>query len=258
MHMYIGSLHQRFQYPSFVRDTDHAATEQVSTRQEEFRKLEEALASTFRCMEDLRGRLAPMEESAGVFRLAFGWRDARRVLREVRRTLHRGVAGEPTDSPLDRAQERTILGCLALAAALGGLGAPCAAALSYWVWGAAAAGFAAANTVLLLNFSRLSLPHVHRRLERQLAALSARRDAILEEIRTLQASSARAGKMHVRACVFLQSVNVLRNINYFVLCVKTETQRMALGRGGMQSQAFHSYFRFIYTNYLEYSIHVLN
>lgn len=57
------------------------------------------------------------------------------------------------------------------------------------------------------------------------------------EIRDLQRSSQKAGAAHARACIFLQSVNVLRNINYVLLCIKTETQRAtAAARGFGASQ----------------------
>ncbi|CAJ1351040.1 unnamed protein product, partial [Effrenium voratum] len=111
------------------------------------------------------------------------------------------------DSPEDRAAEMRIILCLAAAALAG------AAAIPY--------------AVLLLNYQRLSLPHVHRRFERQLGQLSSRREEILVEIRDLQRSSQKAGAAHARACICLQSVNVLRNINYVLLCIKTESQRAA-------------------------------
>eukprot|EP00933_Yihiella_yeosuensis_P080423 TRINITY_DN93828_c0_g1_i1.p1 TRINITY_DN93828_c0_g1~~TRINITY_DN93828_c0_g1_i1.p1 ORF type:complete len:487 (-),score=75.94 TRINITY_DN93828_c0_g1_i1:32-1456(-) len=114
-----------------------------------------------------------------------------------------------------------------------------------WLWSVAAMGFAAANVVLLLNYQRLSLPHVHKRFERQLHLLSYRRESILLEIKELQKTSNKASAAHTRACIFLQSVNVLRNINYVVLCIKTESQRaamaaiksQALSKGGNGSQA---------------------
>ncbi|CAE8659495.1 unnamed protein product [Polarella glacialis] len=114
-------------------------------------------------------------------------------LQELRGSKQAQKEQEVVDSPEDRAAERRIVGCLATACVLGLLGTPLAMTIASWLWAASSAGFAAANLVLLLNY-QLSLPHVHHRFERRLSLLS----------------------------VFLQSVNVLRNINYVVLCIKTE------------------------------------
>jgi len=137
------------------------------------------------------------------------------------------------DSAEDRAAEWRIIFCLGLASLAGAAGIPYAAIVAgSFLWAALSFGFSVANMVLLLNYQRLSLPHVHRRLERQLGHLSSRREEILSELRELQRSSQKAGAAHARASIFLQSVNVLRNINYVLLCIKTETQRAAAAATG--------------------------
>ena len=75
--------------------------------------------------------------------------------------------------------------------------------------------------------TRLSLPHTHRQFERQVSALADQRKEILADIESIQVDSMGAGMTHVRACILMQSVNVVRNINYFLMCVKTESQRAA-------------------------------
>eukprot|EP00931_Biecheleriopsis_adriatica_P047107 TRINITY_DN27132_c0_g1_i1.p1 TRINITY_DN27132_c0_g1~~TRINITY_DN27132_c0_g1_i1.p1 ORF type:complete len:1505 (-),score=312.51 TRINITY_DN27132_c0_g1_i1:55-4569(-) len=243
-------LHQRFQYHSFSRDDDLKASEEEPPV-EQFERLEQALTSNFQSLQELRGRLAPMATAAGTLR-CIRRRDlvlAAASLQELMRRCQ-GLAGHKKgkgekqsegslsdDSPEDTAAERRILGCLSCAALVGLLAAPFAAAAGIWLWATMATSFAAANIVLLLNYQRLSLPHVHRRFERQLCHLSDRREDILAEIRDLQHSSQQAGATHMRAFIFLQSVNVLRNINYVVLCIKTESQRAAAASsGGMAMQ----------------------
>ncbi|CAE7335537.1 COMT [Symbiodinium necroappetens] len=249
-------LHQRFQYRSFAKGDEMPGSEEPGVGVEEFERLEQALAANFESLQDLRRRLAPLASPAGTLRcpcrsdLLQGAAEVQSMLRRslssssshvvmMRRTEEGKQAPEVLeDSPEDRRSERRILMTLALAACCGVAAVPYAAIARAWLWAIAFFGFALANIVLLLNYQRLSLPHVHRRFERQLSHLSSRREEILVEIRDLQRSSQKAGAAHARACIFLQSVNVLRNINYVVLCIKTETQRAAAaamgGMGGMQ------------------------
>ncbi|CAE7243106.1 COMT [Symbiodinium natans] len=244
-------LHQRFQYRSFAKGDEAPGLEEPSAGVEEFERLEQALATNFESLQDLRRRLAPMASPAGTLRcpcrkdLLEGAAEVQAMLRRslsstpwaMMRYAEEGkpAADVPEDSPEDRQAERRILMTLALATCSGVAAVPYAVFAGAWLWAIAFFGFALANAVLLLNYQRLSLPHVHRRFERQLSHLSSRREQILVEIRDLQRSSQRAGAAHARACIFLQSVNVLRNINYFVLCIKTETQRAAAAAmGGME------------------------
>lgn len=249
-------LHQRFQYRSFAKGDEMPGSEEPGVGVEEFERLEQALAANFESLQDLRRRLAPLASPAGTLRcpcrsdLLQGAAEVQSMLRRslssasshvvmMRRTEEGKQSAEVLeDSPEDRRAELRILMTLALAACCGVAAVPYAAIARAWLWAIAFFGFALANIVLLLNYQRLSLPHVHRRFERQLSHLSSRREEILVEIRDLQRSSQKAGAAHARACIFLQSVNVLRNINYVVLCIKTETQRAAAaamgGMGGMQ------------------------
>jgi len=120
-----------------------------------------------------------------------------------------------------------MVSCLFLAACAGAAGVVVAALQRRWGWMAGSAAFGEANAVLLLNYSRLFLPHVRRRLERRLRQLSEQRDGLQREVQDMQKVSRRAGVVHVRACIFMQSVNVIRNMNYLALCVKAEVQRAA-------------------------------
>eukprot|EP00913_Durusdinium_trenchii_P031965 g29938.t1 len=220
---------------------------------EEFEKLEQALSANFDSLQELRGRLAPMANSAGTLRCPRR-SDLVRAASELQQLLQ-GLAAR-RKGKADKKLAESLDDSLA--------GIPYAILQSAWLWAAIAFGFALANSVLLLNYQRLSLPHVHRRFERQLSHLSSRRERkglgigqqaapwhrrqshavfcireeeILVEIRDLQRSSQKAGAAHARACIFLQSVNVLRNINYVLLCIKTETQRAtAAARGFGASQ----------------------
>merc|ERR550532_762946 len=118
-----------------------------------------------------------------------------------------------------------MMSCLMLATGFGFIGSLTAAMCERWGWIIGTFCFCVANAVLLLNYSRLFLPHVRRRFERQLLELSRQQDALLQEVHIVQQNSQRARVVHNRAAIFLQSVNVIRNINYLALCIKTEVQR---------------------------------
>ncbi|CAK9026835.1 Hypothetical protein SCF082_LOCUS17685 [Durusdinium trenchii] len=87
--------------------------------------------------------------------------------------------------------------------------------------------FGCANSVLLQNYSRLHLPHVRRRLELRLKELSHQKDALLKDVQQVQRASRKTGMVQVRAHIFLQSVNVIRNMDYLARCIKTEVQRLS-------------------------------
>lgn len=252
-------LHQRFQYVSFSDSED--SSQQGGDKQVpgagEFKRLELALSTNFQCLQDLKGRLAPLATAAGTLR-CLRWRDVKWAAAELSlhcrqclasaRNLQNQKLAHPdmhADAAEDRMAERRILACLLSAACLGICAIPLAASAGAWLWVIAMLGFVGANLVLLLNYHRLSLPHVHRRFERRLEHLSERRDEILREIKDLQRSSQRAGAVHARASIFLQSVNVLRNINYVVLCIKTESQRSMASSSGMQAKVVQGGLRLL-------------
>eukprot|EP00449_Zooxanthella_nutricula_P062639 CAMPEP_0198573848 /NCGR_PEP_ID=MMETSP1462-20131121/113804_1 /TAXON_ID=1333877 /ORGANISM="Brandtodinium nutriculum, Strain RCC3387" /LENGTH=515 /DNA_ID=CAMNT_0044305041 /DNA_START=1 /DNA_END=1544 /DNA_ORIENTATION=- len=122
-----------------------------------------------------------------------------------------------------------MMSSLFLAAVGGLLASPVALLAGKWGWAPGALCFGLANVVLLLNYSRLQLPHVRRHFEQRLKELSQQQDGILHEVQELQRASKNAGMLHVKASIFMQSVNVIRNINYLASCIKTEVQRAALG-----------------------------
>eukprot|EP00435_Cladocopium_sp_Y103_P023535 s353_g5.t1 len=277
-------LHRRFQYRSFNMGDEMLPHEESAPRVgiEEFERLEQALSANFESLQEsneLKGKLAPMADSAGTLQCPRR-RDLAQAAWHLQQMLQGffaarqkclaksdgklgpdGTLEDSAEDRQDRAAEWRIIFCLGLASLAGAAGIPYAArhltkrSLSF--------GFSVANMVLLLNYQRLSLPHVHRRLERQLGHLSSRRERadpwlevcptrlhepagilematwptevmeeILSELRELQRSSQKAGAAHARASIFLQSVNVLRNINYVLLCIKTETQRAAAAATG--------------------------
>ncbi|CAE8586556.1 unnamed protein product [Polarella glacialis] len=205
-------LHQRFQYPSFTREEDAQNMGEEGggvAGAEEFQRLEVALSANFDSLQELRGHTklvytlrspGTSDNSSGHFAVLAPQRPE---------TLGQGSKQaqkeqEVVDSPEDRAAERRIVGCLATACVLGLLGTPLAMTIASWLWAASSAGFAAANLVLLLNYQRL-LSCLCQSAERA----SSWKSEIFR------------GTAHPGG-VFLQSVNVLRNINYVVLCIKTE------------------------------------
>ncbi|CAJ1397319.1 unnamed protein product, partial [Effrenium voratum] len=96
--------------------------------------------------------------------------------------------------------------------------------------------FGCANSVLLQNYSRLHLPHVRRRLERRLKELSQQKDSLLRDVQQVQRVSRRTGMVQVRAHIFLQSVNVIRNMDYLTRCIKTEVQRLSGDKKARKAQ----------------------
>lgn len=122
--------------------------------------------------------------------------------------------------------------------------------------------------VLLQNYSRLHLPHVRRRLEHRLNELSQQKDALLRDVQQVQRASRQTGmarrpsvsavsatfrcfrslfkdafymllgpvEVQLRAHIFLQSVNVIRNMDYLARCIKTEVQRLATDKKARRAQ----------------------
>lgn len=245
-------LHQRFPYTSFVtedhnslhflrHDTADAAADMGGG--DEFRRLEQALAQNLVAFQELRSRIAPWAQSRA--KLWGSWADVYAVSGRLQQVLHwplrvraaPSVAAAraalaaglslPSDGedPKDHLSELQTLSCLFLSSAIGLLITILAFVRMRWCWVLCSAGFFVCNLVLLLNYPRLYLPHVRRRLDRRLTDLSQQRETLENETRVAQRSHQRAGLVHVRACICLQSVNVLRNVNYLALCVKTEVQR---------------------------------
>ncbi|CAE8603378.1 unnamed protein product [Polarella glacialis] len=248
-------LHRRYPYPSFqgndpfvppVRGNGSGGWPSV----DEFERLERVLAQNLQALEELRRHLAPYEDPA---RDAFSWswsdtlilatrfRQALRWPAKAKRaaaaavaagvglvpTNGHGEAQEDSVDHLDNLAELTTISGLFLASSCGFLGAVATLLSGRLIYVAYAFAFGVANAVLLLNYSRLYLPHVRRRLEQRLQELAGQRVSILQEVQSVQRASRCTGIVHARAHIFLQSVNVIRNINYLALCVKTEVQRAA-------------------------------
>eukprot|EP00929_Paragymnodinium_shiwhaense_P000442 TRINITY_DN100684_c0_g1_i1.p1 TRINITY_DN100684_c0_g1~~TRINITY_DN100684_c0_g1_i1.p1 ORF type:complete len:1310 (-),score=269.55 TRINITY_DN100684_c0_g1_i1:17-3946(-) len=241
-------LQTRFCYPgSFVTEEVPQQCE-VQEGAEEFERLERALSANVQSVHRLRSRLVPMEKQVGGMRCPRK-ADLRRACDEMRRVVQlcAGLEGgrqesDLPDTPEDRAAERRTLGSLAAAVIGGAAVTLLCVPLCSLLWLMAAAGFSVANVILLTNHWRLSLPYVHRRIERRLVDLSDGREQILEEIKGLQGTLQMAGIQHMKATIFLQSVNVLRNITYMVMCIKKEAgQAEAVAPSfGVDPQAAHS------------------
>eukprot|EP00435_Cladocopium_sp_Y103_P055289 s223_g18.t1 len=235
-------LHRRFPYVSFYGPDDYAVGGSVSEADGglEFERLQQALQQNLQALQDLRSRLAPYQESsrsslfwkwsdvvavATRFREALGF-PAKAAKAAASGTFGLGRGMEEVDLSDSLAEFTTIFG-LFLAALVGIIGSGGAALGHQWGWAAGLLAFACANSVLLQNYSRLHLPHVRRRLEQRLKELSQQKDALLKDVQQVQRASRKTGIVQLRAHIFLQSVNVIRNMDYLTRCIKTEVQRMS-------------------------------
>lgn len=238
-----SNLHQRFPYIRFggLGDTHNAKPMQVAQACE---RLQEKFSSNAESLRALRDRLGSLEKRGKEWSFSCRWDDVRRAFAEVGTVLRhpfRMEGGGRTSRCEDGVDathnwvERRLKICLAVSAATSAFACVSATLGMGLPWSVCAADFSIANGVLLLCFSRLSLPHTHRQFERQVSALADQRKEILADIESIQVDSMGAGMTHVRACILMQSVNVVRNINYFVMCVKTESQRAAMSAGGAES-----------------------
>jgi len=240
--LFTERLHRRFPYVSFYGPDDYAVGGSASEADGgvEFERLQQALQQNLQALQDLRLRLAPYQESsrsslfwkwsdvvavATRFREALGF-PAKAAKAAASGTLGLGRGMEEVDLSDSLAEFTTISG-LFLAALAGVIGSVGAALLHRWGWVAGLLAFGCANSVLLQNYSRLHLPHVRRRLEHRLKDLSQQKDALLRDVQQVQRASRKAGIVQVRAHIFLQSVNVIRNMDYLARCIKTEVQRMS-------------------------------
>lgn len=235
-------LHRRFPYVSFYGPNDYAVGGSVSEADGslEFERLQQALQQNLQALQDLRSRLAPYQESSRSS-LFWKWSDVVAVATRFREALGfpakaakaaasgtfglgRGI--EEVDLSDSLAEFTTIFG-LFLAALVGMIGSGGAVLGHQWGWAAGLLAFGCANSVLLQNYSRLHLPHVRRRLEQRLKELSQQKDALLKDVQQVQRASRKTGIVQLRAHIFLQSVNVIRNMDYLTRCIKTEVQRMS-------------------------------
>jgi hypothetical protein len=232
-------LQCQFPYPFFHENGfSSAESEAPLTCSQDLRRLEQALQHNLQCLQDLRGRLRPLETARTA--LFWTWADIHMIWRRFQQALQypgklvvmeavgtAGLRASSHEDPRDQLTEFRMMSCLLLATGFGFLGSLVAATCERWGWIIGTLSFSIANAVLLLNYSRLFLPHVRRRFERQMAELSRQQDALLQEVHVVQRNSQRARAVHDRAAIFMQSVNVIRNINYLALCIKTEVQRVS-------------------------------
>ncbi|CAE7454308.1 rlmJ [Symbiodinium sp. CCMP2456] len=254
-------LHRRFPYTSFYGRDDYAVggtPSEASAPGAEFERLQQALQQNLEALQDLRSKLAPYQDAsrnsgllwrwADVVAVASRFREALRLPSKAQRALAVVPAAAATRNGMaltrrfsevdfsDNIAEFTTICGLFLAAVIGLLGF-CAAALWHnYGWAAGLFAFGAANSVLLRNYSRLHLPHVRRRLEHRLKELSQQKDSLIRDVQQVQHASRKTGVVQVRAHIFLQSVNVIRNIDYLTRCIKTEVQRLASDRNPRKAQ----------------------
>lgn len=243
-------LHFRYPYPFFhgtgpdeVRDASNVALE-VDT----FKRLERALSNNLTCLQDLRTKLAPWEVSRTV--LQWTRADAYSAYNRFQQSLRwshgaghlnnnpgeGGFRPKVLDDRRDKLLEFRMMSTLVVAVCASLFGAPLASRTCLWGWAASLVCFGVANTVLVLNYSRLMLPHVRRHFEERLKELSGQQSGIMQEVRALQRCSANSSLIHIKASIFLQSVNLLRNVNYLALCVKHEVQCAAAAGPAPQRQ----------------------
>jgi len=254
-------LHRRFPYTSFYGRDDYAVggtPSEASQPGAEFERLQQALQQNLEALQDLRSKLAPYQDVsrnsgllwrwADVVAVASRFREALRLPSKAQRALAVVPAAAATRNGMaltrrfsevdfsDNIAEFTTICGLFLAAVIGLLGF-CAAALWHnYGWAAGLFAFGAANSVLLRNYSRLHLPHIRRRLEHRLKELSQQKDSLIRDVQQVQHASRKTGMVQVRAHIFLQSVNVIRNIDYLTRCIKTEVQRLASDRNPRKAQ----------------------
>eukprot|EP00669_Euglena_mutabilis_P004620 TRINITY_DN15961_c0_g1_i1.p1 TRINITY_DN15961_c0_g1~~TRINITY_DN15961_c0_g1_i1.p1 ORF type:complete len:386 (-),score=157.89 TRINITY_DN15961_c0_g1_i1:32-1048(-) len=83
------------------------------------------------------------------------------------------------------------------------------------------------NVFLLLYYGRINLRHKHQDFERLLDQAGKERKQIEDDMRAAEVlgRNPRVRALHLKAQVYTQSVNVVRNINYLTLCIKNEVQR---------------------------------
>eukprot|EP00440_Ansanella_granifera_P069616 gb/GFBE01075533.1/.p1 GENE.gb/GFBE01075533.1/~~gb/GFBE01075533.1/.p1 ORF type:complete len:619 (+),score=100.84 gb/GFBE01075533.1/:1-1857(+) len=222
----------------------------------EFERLERALQQNLESLQELRAKLLPYQDSsrnalfwtwADVVAITSRFRDALRLPARARQAatvraaaaaagkLGLDVGQRQEIDPADQLTEFATMAALFFASCCGLLGASALAVAHVWGWVMGSLVFGSANAVLLLNYSRLHLPHVRRRLEHRLNELSRQREMLLSDVQRVQQASQKSSLVHIRAHIFLQSVNVIRNINYLALCVKTEVQRVGAA-GGHRTQ----------------------
>eukprot|EP00667_Euglena_gracilis_P001366 EG_transcript_1366 len=92
---------------------------------------------------------------------------------------------------------------------------------------AAASASALCHIFLLYHYGHLNLRHKHQRFEQLLEAANKERVEIEREMRASEVlgSSPKIRALHLKAQIYTQSVNVVRNVNYLTLCIKNEMQR---------------------------------
>eukprot|EP00931_Biecheleriopsis_adriatica_P039576 TRINITY_DN22626_c0_g1_i2.p1 TRINITY_DN22626_c0_g1~~TRINITY_DN22626_c0_g1_i2.p1 ORF type:complete len:1419 (-),score=283.99 TRINITY_DN22626_c0_g1_i2:74-4249(-) len=252
-------LHRRFPYPSFHGSGESnggSLFAEVNAAGGEFERLERALRQNLEALQDLRSKLAIYQDSSrtgflwswsDVIAIAVRFREALCWPAKAKRAAAAAagkVAGLPLASkvrqaeeedPADAMAEFTTLSGLLLASCGGFVGSSFMALHLRWGWVLGCLLFGSGNAVMLRNYSRLHLPHIRRRIEHRLGELSRQREALMQELQAVQQSSQSAGLVHIRAHIFLQSVNVIRNAHYVATCVKTEVQR-AGAEGGQAKQ----------------------
>jgi len=226
--LHSGRIFDRFPYTSFIQKGRDSPTEPTDTQANasELARLEREFASNLAALQELQSQLRPWTESPENSRACFRWPDPRLICKELRRLLpfEAKISAVSAAEQACLEAERHDARCLAAALCAGTIGAVASVMLAAWVWAITSFGFVLANLILTANYSRLSLPHVHHRFDQRLHEISGRREAIVEQIRAAQEASERTSLMQMKAAIFLQSVNMLRNITYVMSCIKTEVQ----------------------------------
>jgi len=228
----VDQLHQAYNYQPFHNKDAGGGIDLVEREAwpeaNQFTKLEREISLNFHSLEELRSQVSMWQDA----RHALFWTiaDFRRVCSDYQRAIwHVTLSGDHKVYMSFGDQQKSLLSmsCLLLAV-FGGFGIAAASMVrGHLTWALGSLNFAAANAVLLLNYSKLRLPYVHRRFSQRLSQLQTNREKIITEMQAAQRASQSGGVNHLRACITWQSVNMLRNINYVASCVKSQVQRAA-------------------------------
>jgi len=244
-------LQKRYEYVQFSSGEEEYSSRDVKgvAAEETFQRLESQLRRNTASLQALRTSMEPILERQARKLTLSAWPSMMKESTKVWAKLRPRIRYEKEAE--DTKDERRVLLCLTGSAAIAALGAVWLVLGQVWLWALGAWSFSIANAILVLNHDRLAMPYVHQRLQLRIDELAGKKDAIKTEIYMLEKLSQKQGVAYLKALVHRQSVNVLRNINYMVLCIKTEFQQ-AVARKKSKMDRQH-----VLLNYLSLMRHLL-
>jgi len=243
------SLQKRYEYMPFSSGEDESRDgngNAASPPEEVFHRLESQLRRNTVALQDLRNRMEPILQRRARFLTFAAFRSMMREWTQVWSKVRPRMKVQKYDKEAaDGKEERMVLRYLTGFAGLAAAGAFYFLFIQVWLWALCCWAFSIANAIIVLNHDRLAMPYVHQRLQGKYDDLASKQDAIRSEIYNLEQLSQRQGVAYLKALVHRQSVNVLRNINYMVLCIKTELQQAVAKKmsKGERQQVLFGYLR---------------